>query len=169
MSKFIDADMLKENGFVLAKIKTDKSGEITELMTVLIDDAPTVAVFSKSAVVRIFEEIDRIIDMHYNNHIFGDNDLDDIEKDAIINYSDDVSNDINKLKEQTVTGNEQADDGAGEWIMSPDGIKPMTCSKCGMPALFNAGHNEFNDYEIYRFASAHCPHCGKKMKNADEK
>lgn len=168
MGKFIDADMLKENGFVLAKIKTDKSGEITELMTVLIDDAPAAAVFSKSEVVRIFEEIDRIIDMHYNNHIFGDNDLDDIEKDAIINYSDDVSYDINKLKEQTVLGNEQADDGAGEWIMSPDGIKPMTCSKCGMPALFEITKNQFADTEIVRVSSKFCPHCGKIMKNAEK-
>ena len=38
---YIDAEMLKRNGFVLAKVKTDKSGEVTEFMTVEIDDAPT--------------------------------------------------------------------------------------------------------------------------------
>ena len=46
----------------------------------------------------IFKEIDTIIDIRYNKHIFGDSDLDDIEKDAVINFSDDISNDIEKLK-----------------------------------------------------------------------
>ncbi len=56
----------------------------------------------------------------------------------------------------------------GEWIMSPDGIKPMTCSKCGMPALFEITKNQFADTEIVRVSSKFCPHCGKIMKNAEK-
>lgn len=114
----------------------------------------------------IFDEIEKIIDKHYNKEVFGSNDYDDLEKEAIINFSDAISRDIENLKEKSLTESEAEE--LGEWIMSPDGIKPMTCSKCGMPALFNDGYNEFNDYEICRFASAHCPHCGKRMKNAEK-
>lgn len=52
----------------------------------------------------IFEEIDKIVDKHYNNHIFGNNDLDDLEHDAIINFSDDVIYDIDKLKKKYTEG-----------------------------------------------------------------
>lgn len=48
----------------------------------------------------IFAEIEKIIDMHYNNHIFGNNDLDDLEHDAIINFSDDITCDIDELKKK---------------------------------------------------------------------
>ena len=48
----------------------------------------------------IFEEIEKIIDKRYNQHIFGCNDLDDEEHEAIINFSDDISGDIDKLKEK---------------------------------------------------------------------
>ena len=122
---------------------------------------------AEQAVMRmIFDEIEKIIDMHYNKEVFGSNDYDDLEKEAIINFSDAISLEIDELRERRLS--EETTEELGEWIMSPDGIKPMTCSKCGLPALFNAGHNEFNDYEIRRFASVHCPHCGKKMKNAEK-
>lgn len=49
---------------------------------------------------KIFAEIEKIVDMHYNNHIFGNNDLDDLERDAIINFSDDITCDIAELKKK---------------------------------------------------------------------
>lgn len=56
---------------------------------------------AKTEVVReILEKIDKIIDKHYNKHIFGNNDLEDEEKEAVINFSDDVTYDIDKLKEE---------------------------------------------------------------------
>lgn len=57
-------------------------------------------VVPRSEVEKIFAEIDKIIDKHYNNHIFGNNDLEDEEKEAVINFSDDVTYDIDKLKEE---------------------------------------------------------------------
>lgn len=49
--------------------------------------------------LEVIGEVEKIIDAQYNKHIFGNNDLDDIEKDAIINFSDDISNRIDELKE----------------------------------------------------------------------
>lgn len=122
---------------------------------------------AEQAVMRmIFDEIEKIIDKHYNKEVFGSNDYDDLEKEAIINFSDAISLEIDELRERRLS--EEITEELGEWIMSPDGVKPMTCSKCGLPALLNAGHNEFNDYEIRRYASEHCPHCGKRMKNAED-
>lgn len=40
--KVIDVELLRKHGFVLAKVKTDKTGEVTEFMTVQLDDAPTI-------------------------------------------------------------------------------------------------------------------------------
>ncbi len=51
----------------------------------------------------------------------------------------------------------------GRWLPSPDGINPIRCSKCNMPALFIAGENEFGDFEICRYPSSYCPECGAKM------
>lgn len=48
----------------------------------------------------IFKDIENIINTNYNKHIFGDNDLDDIEHDAIINFSDDISSDLEELKKK---------------------------------------------------------------------
>ena len=166
MPGYIDTDVLKAHGFVLAKVKKNKDGEVTEFMTVNPDDAPAADVVSKSEYKKVVDDIEKIIDKHYNKEVFGCNDYDDLEKEAIINFSDAISLDIYELKEKSLPEGEAEE--LGEWIMSPDGVKPMTCSKCGMPALFNAGHNVFNDYEIYRFASEHCPHCGKRMKNAEK-
>lgn len=41
--KAIDVELLRKHGFKLAKVKTDKTtGEVTEFMTVELDDAPAV-------------------------------------------------------------------------------------------------------------------------------
>ena len=51
----------------------------------------------------------------------------------------------------------------GYWIPSPDGINPIRCSECNMPAPFVAGENEFGDFEICRYPSKYCHECGAKM------
>ena len=114
----------------------------------------------------IFDEIEKIIEKQYNKDVFGSNDYDDLEKEAIINFSDAISLKIDELKKKHFAEGEA--DELGEWIMSPDGIKPMTCSKCGMPALFEITKNQFADTEIVRASSKFCPHCGKTMKNAEK-
>lgn len=55
----------------------------------------------------IIEEIEEIIDKHYNNHIFGNNDLEDEEHEAIMNFSNDITYDIMKLKEKYTVENEE--------------------------------------------------------------
>lgn len=56
----------------------------------------------------------------------------------------------------------------GEWLSSPDGIQPIRCSKCNMPAPFVAGENEFGDFEICRYPSRYCHECGAKMKGGEQ-
>ena len=51
----------------------------------------------------------------------------------------------------------------GYWVPSPDGISPITCSECNMPAPAIAGENEFGDFGFYRYQSDYCPSCGAKM------
>ena len=60
----------------------------------------TADVVPKSEVEKIFEEIEKIIDEKYNHYVFGDNDLDSIEQDAIINFSDDLSDCFAELKKK---------------------------------------------------------------------
>ena len=54
----------------------------------------------------IFVDIEKIIDKHYNKHIFVSNDLGDEEIDAVINFSDDVTYDIAELKKKYTEGGE---------------------------------------------------------------
>ena len=61
--KLIDVELLKKHGFVLAKVKTDKSGAVTEFMTVNPDDAPAVdlAQIKKEWASEIFEEVEKCV------------------------------------------------------------------------------------------------------------
>ena len=56
----------------------------------------------------------------------------------------------------------------GEWLPSPDGINPIRCNKCNMPAPFVAGEDEFGDFGFHRYHWKFCPHCGAKMKGGAE-
>ena len=61
--KLIDADILKKHGFVLAKVKTDKNGEVTDFMTVEIDDAPTLELtqIKKEWAKEIFDKVEKCV------------------------------------------------------------------------------------------------------------
>lgn len=59
----------------------------------------------KEGVAReIFAEIERIIGDKYNHYVFGNNDLDSIEQDAIINFSDTLSACFDELKRKYTGG-----------------------------------------------------------------
>ena len=47
-------------------------------------------------------KVNKIITEIYNKHIFGDNDLLDEEKDAIINFSDDVTSKVDNILKEMV-------------------------------------------------------------------
>ena len=47
------------------------------------------------------EKVNEIITEIYNKHIFGSNDLTDEEKDAVINFSDDVTSRIDNLLKES--------------------------------------------------------------------
>lgn len=51
----------------------------------------------------------------------------------------------------------------GYWKPSPDGINPIRCSECNMPAPFACGENEFGDFVIERYPSSYCHECGAIM------
>lgn len=57
--------------------------------------------------------------------------------------------------------------GEGEWIPSPDGIKPIRCSKCHMPAPFMSCDDDFGGFGFYRYPWKFCPNCGAKMKGGE--
>lgn len=57
----------------------------------------------RSEVAReIFEEIEKVIGDKYNHYVFGNNDLDSIEQDAIVNFSDDLSDCFEEIKKKYV-------------------------------------------------------------------
>lgn len=56
----------------------------------------------------IFAEIEEIIDKHYNKHIFG-SDLEDTEKEAVMDFSGDVTYDIDELKKKYTEGGNERD------------------------------------------------------------
>ena len=78
----------------------DQSTEIKNLQCINdhLDDFVLEA--TQEAEKEIFSEIDKIIDEIYNRHIFGNNELDDIEHEAIMNFSADISYRIDKLKQK---------------------------------------------------------------------
>ncbi len=54
------------------------------------------------AIKEFAEKTNKMITQIYNNHIFGNNDLNDEEKDAIINFSDDVVSGFANLVKEMV-------------------------------------------------------------------
>lgn len=50
--------------------------------------------------LEVIGEIEKIIDKHYNRHIFGVEELSDVEQEAVMNFSDDVTYDIAELKKK---------------------------------------------------------------------
>lgn len=64
--KLLDVELLRKHGFVLAKVKTDKNGEVTEFMTVQLDDAPAadLAQIKKEWAREIFSELEAMTEIH---------------------------------------------------------------------------------------------------------
>jgi FtsZ-binding cell division protein ZapB len=54
------------------------------------------------------EKVKEIITEIYNKHIFGSNDLTDEEKDAVINFSDDVTSRIDNFLKELVGNNDES-------------------------------------------------------------
>lgn len=48
----------------------------------------------------IFEEIEKVIGDKYESYVFDNNDLDSIEQDAIINFSDEISDSFEEIKKK---------------------------------------------------------------------
>ena len=61
--KFLDVELLKKHGFVLAKVKVDKNGVVTKLMTVQLDDAPVIDLtqIKKEWAREIFDEVEKCV------------------------------------------------------------------------------------------------------------
>lgn len=60
-------------------------------------------------VKEIFEKINLIITKHYNRHIFGIMELSDTEKEAVMDFSDDITLDLDKLEKEYTEGNSDAE------------------------------------------------------------
>ena len=57
---------------------------------------------NKKLAEEIFEEIEKVIGDKYNHYVFGNNDFDSIEQDAIINFSDELSDCFEEIKKKYV-------------------------------------------------------------------
>ncbi|MBR2335828.1 MAG: hypothetical protein IKA62_06370 [Clostridia bacterium] len=55
---------------------------------------------NKKLAEEIFEEIEKVIGDKYNHYVFGNNYLDSIEQDAIINFSDELSDCFEEIKKK---------------------------------------------------------------------
>lgn len=121
---------------------------------------------------KLRENINDIISKNYNKYIFGgDNDLTDVEKDAIINFSDDTSYDIDLLLEETTqqVRNIPASDVAhvkhAKWAYCKlHGQSGYYCSECG------TGFADINpNAELIAKSHDYCPNCGAKMDGGEQK
>lgn len=50
--------------------------------------------------LKVITEFEKIVDKYYNRHIFGVEDLSDVEQEAVMNFSDDITSDLAKLKKK---------------------------------------------------------------------
>lgn len=61
--KVIDIEILRKNGWKLAKVKIDKSGEVKEFMTVELDDAPVIDLdqIKREWAKEIFDNVEKCV------------------------------------------------------------------------------------------------------------
>ena len=115
MARYIDADVLKEELKVLTIFVTGMLCGKTHLTEVVeeykksilkhIDEFPDADVVPRKEVAReIFEKIEKVVGDKYNRYVFGNNDLGDEEREAIINFSDSLSDCFCELKKKYVEG-----------------------------------------------------------------
>ena len=57
----------------------------------------------------------------------------------------------------------------GHWEPSPDGVNPILCSECNMPAPFAFLEDEFGDTGFYRYPWNYCPYCGAPMQMEEDR
>lgn len=76
---------------------TRQQAEIEKYKRVIKILEKDVATAKSESVKEFAEKVNKIITEIYNKHIFDYNDLTDEEKDAIINFSDDVTYRLNNL------------------------------------------------------------------------
>ena len=54
--------------------------------------------------LEVIGKVEKIIDKYYNRHIFGVEELSDVEQEAVMNFSGDVTYDIAELKKKYAEG-----------------------------------------------------------------
>lgn len=96
------ADYLIANGVIVPPCKVGDTVyfEFNEKVT-----QGTINAIKAEAQKELAEKVNKMITEIYNKHIFGANDLNDEEKDAIINFSDDVTSEIENILKESVSGN----------------------------------------------------------------
>lgn len=52
--------------------------------------------------LEVIEAVEKIVDKYYNRHIFGVEDLSDVEQEAVMNFSDDITSDLAELKKKYI-------------------------------------------------------------------
>ena len=107
-SKYIDINKVK-----LTVLATFDDGE--EILVPLSDVrkalqmAPEEDVVPRRATIKnIFEEIDQKLEENYNRYVFGRTDLDDLEKEALIEFADEIRDSIEKLKGKWESNHDQS-------------------------------------------------------------
>lgn len=106
--RFIDVNKIK-----IAEISTFNDGEeilvpLSEVRKAL-QMAPEADVVPRRATIKnIFEEIDQKLEENYNRYVFGRTDLDDLEKEALIEFADEIRDSIEKLKGKWESNHDQS-------------------------------------------------------------
>ena len=57
--------------------------------------------------LEVIGEVEKIIDKYYNRHIFGVEDLSDVEQEAVINFSDDITGELAEVRVALAEANKE--------------------------------------------------------------
>lgn len=90
-----------ENTVLLGKIEGLEANRV-ELLENIEQLESVITQIKAEAYKECIEKVNNIINEIYNKHIFGSNDLSDEEKDAVINFSDDVTYALDNLLKELV-------------------------------------------------------------------
>lgn len=95
---------IKQLALDLINRLTTERNNLAHNNATLVRESITMQDLMKNQKAKTYKEVLDIIDQVYNKHIFGYNDLEAEEKDAIINFSDDITSGLEKLLKETVGG-----------------------------------------------------------------